>query len=197
MQNGLEGQNCRSSLARYVFANEGERAEFRYRDLSTLYDSQTVTHLTKLGVDTGWSCLEVGAGGGSIAAWLCERVGKSGCVLATDIELCFLLMLPFGNLQVRRHDVRMGGLPKREFDLVHARLVLMHLPGRELALERMIEAVKPGGWIVVEEFDVFVDFSGRCYLPCRGTAQDNPRFLSSYDQPRGRNAVRSPITSPT
>jgi hypothetical protein len=29
----------------------------------------------------------------------------------------------------------------------------MHLPGRELALQRMLASLKQGGWIVVEEFD--------------------------------------------
>ena len=121
--------------------------------MSTLYDAQTIRHLEQRGIKEGWSCLEIGGGGGSIAAWLCKRVGYNGYVLATDIEPRFLHRLPFANLEVRRHDVRYEGLPKEEFDLVHARLVLMHLPGRELALRRMIESLKPGGWIVVEEFD--------------------------------------------
>ena len=82
-------------------------------------------------------------GGGSIAAWLCNQVGNNGYVLATDIEPLFLHRLPFANLDVRRHDIRYEGLPEHEFDLSHARLVLMHLPGRELALQRMIESLRP------------------------------------------------------
>ena len=54
---------------------------------------------------------------------------------------------------MRQHDIRSGGLPNGEFDLAHARLVLIHLPDREVALRRMIDALKPSGWIVVEEFD--------------------------------------------
>jgi len=114
--------------------------------------------LEQLGIEQGWSCLEVGGGGGSIASWLCERVGDQGHVLATDIEPRFLQALAYRNLQVCRHDIRIEGLPKSEFDVAHARLVLMHLPGRELALQRMIEALKPGSWIVVEEFDVLSIF---------------------------------------
>jgi SAM-dependent methyltransferase len=81
------------------------------------------------------------------------RVGDHGRVLATDIEPCFLWKLSFPNLEVRRHDIRTEGLPERQFDLAHTRLVLMHLPGRELALQRILASLKPGGWIVVEEFD--------------------------------------------
>ena len=137
----------------YVFDNSGEMAEARYSELSTLYDAQTMRHIEQLGIEEGWSCLEVGGGGGSIAAWLCTQVGPTGQVLATDIEPHFLEALPFSNLEVRRHDIRYEGLPERQFDLAHARLVLMHLPGRELALQRMVASLKPGGWIVVEEFD--------------------------------------------
>src|SRR5208283_3109556 len=56
-----------------VFGNPDERAEARYRELSALYDAQTVRHLEQRGVDQGWSCLEVGGGGGSITSWLCDR----------------------------------------------------------------------------------------------------------------------------
>jgi ubiquinone/menaquinone biosynthesis C-methylase UbiE len=137
----------------YVFDNREELAETRYRDLSALYDAQTIRYLEQRGIGNGWCCLEVGGGGGSIAAWLCSRVGVNGRVLATDIEPAFLQRLSFENLEVRRHDIRYEGLPEHQFDLAHARLVLMHLPGRELALRQMVKSVKRGGWIVVEEFD--------------------------------------------
>ena len=144
----------------YVFDNSGEMAEARYSELSTLYYAPTIRHLEQTGIEEGWHCLEVGAGGGSIASWLCQRVGDQGRVLATDIEPCFLRSLRFGNLEVRRHDIRTEGLPERQFELGHTRLVLHHLPGRELALGRILAALKPGGWVVVEEFDflsVFLD----------------------------------------
>jgi len=158
MQASLGKQKATLVTGNYVFDNAEEYARTRYHDLSALYDSQTIRHLERRGIEQGWSCLEVGGGGGSIASWLCERVGNQGRVLATDIEPRFLQDLPFENLQVRRHDIRIDGLPKSEFDVAHARLVLMHLPGRELALQRMVESLKPGGWIVVEEFDVLSIF---------------------------------------
>jgi hypothetical protein len=56
-------------------------------------------------------------------------------VLATDLD-------PGGlrsgeRLEVRRHDIVEDELPERTFDLVHARLVLLHLPKRRQALARM------------------------------------------------------------
>jgi SAM-dependent methyltransferase len=106
-----------------------------------------------LGVIQGWHCLEVGAGGGSVAVWLCERVGSSGHVLATDLDTRFLEGLDYSNLEVRRHDIVSDALPEGAFDLVHARMVLMHLTARERALHNMVGALKPGGWLLVEQID--------------------------------------------
>ena len=43
--------------------------------------------------------------------------------------------------------------------LVHARYVLIHLPDYEVALTKMIDSLKPGGWLVLEEPD-FSDSRG-------------------------------------
>src|SRR5215472_16770728 len=139
--------------SKYVFDNAGGNAQVRYRGLSDLYDANTIRHIEGRGVERGWSCLEVGGGGGSIASWLCARVGVTGRVLATDLDSTFLQSLSYKNLEVRLHDIRTEGLPQEKFDLAHARLVLIHLPDRQVALRRMIETVKPCGWIVIEEFD--------------------------------------------
>ena len=40
-----------------------------------------------------------------------------------------------------------------DLDLVHARLVLTHVPQRSAALATMASALRPGGWLVVEEAD--------------------------------------------
>ena len=137
----------------YLFDNSEGRVEAQYRELSRLYDDNTIRHIEQRGIDRGWSCLEVGGGGGSIASWLCARVGVSGRVLATDLDATLLRLHSYKNLEVRQHDIRTEGLPKEEFDLAHARLVLIHVSDRQAALRRMIETVRPGGWIVIEEFD--------------------------------------------
>lgn len=137
----------------YLFANGGRETPTRFAALSALFDPGTVRHLKERGVGRGWRCLEVGAGSGSIARWLAGRVGPTGHVLATDIDPRFLESLKLPNLEVRCHDISADPLPEAAFDLAHARLVLLHLPEREQALARMISALRPGGWLVVEEYD--------------------------------------------
>lgn len=137
----------------YTFDNSGTQAAARFSALASIFDPGTIRHLTEIGVGRGWHCLEVGAGGGSIATWLCDRVGGNGQVLATDIDTRFLDALNRSNLKVARHDISSDPLPPAKFDLVHFRLVLGHLPNRDEVLGRLVAALRPGGWILAEEFD--------------------------------------------
>lgn len=65
----------------------------------------TMRLLEARGVSEGRHCLEVGAGGGTIPVWLCQRVGPTGRVVATDIDMRFLDVIERPNLEVRRHDI--------------------------------------------------------------------------------------------
>jgi ubiquinone/menaquinone biosynthesis C-methylase UbiE len=133
------------SDTRYVFDNAHGETRERFPALSDLYDEETIRCLQALGVVAGSQCLEVAAGGGSIARWLASQVGTDGRVLATDLDTRFLESLDDPALEVRRHDIAREHLPDSAFDLVHARLILVHLPERELALAKMVGALKPGG----------------------------------------------------
>ena len=137
----------------YLLDNAGPEAPTRFAALSELFDAGTIRHLQARGVASGWRCLEVGAGSGSVARWLAERVAPEGRVLATDIDPRHLEAVRLANFEVRRHDISVDPLPECAFDLVHARLVLMHLPERSRVLTRLISSLKPGGWLVDEEYD--------------------------------------------
>ena len=141
------------SDTRYVFDNAHGETRERFPALSDLYDDETIRCLQAIGVAPGWQCLEVAAGGGSVAQWLAGQVGISGRVLATDLDTRFLESLAGPALEVSRHDIVRDPLADSVFDLVHARLILVHLPEREMALAKMAGALKPGGWLVCEEFD--------------------------------------------
>jgi len=132
-------------------------ASARFGALSVIFDADTRRHLLDRGLAPGWHCLEVGGGGGSIASWLGERVGAAGRVVVTDIETRFLDRLTPSNLEVLRHDITRDPLPAEAFDLVHTRMVLIHLPERDDVLRRLAAALKPGGWLVCEELEAISD----------------------------------------
>lgn len=137
----------------YLLANRSAEAPKRFAALAELFNSASLRHLDQCGVTRGWACLEVGGGGGSVARWLADRVGPTGHVLVTDIDTRFLEPLEHAGIEVRRHNIITDPPLETAFDLVYTRLVLMHLPQREQALARMTAALKPGGWLVVEEYD--------------------------------------------
>src|SRR2546426_2292033 len=147
-------------MSAYLFDHAWDAERIRLAGLEVGLDPDTIGHLEDLGVSPGWHCWEIGAGGGSIAAWLCERVGDGGQVLATDLETTFLEKLPYANLVVRRHDIVTDDLPEDQFDLVHARWLLHWLPTRKQVLARMIATLRPHGWLFVEEPDFLTLFHG-------------------------------------
>jgi ubiquinone/menaquinone biosynthesis C-methylase UbiE len=141
----------------YVFDNaaEAETAQ-RFHSLDALYNVRTFRFLEMAGIGPGWRCLEVGGGSGSVGAWMAERIGPSGSVLVTDIDPRFIegsARHRLANLELRRHDVGVDQLPEGAFDLIHSRPVLQHVPRRHEALARLVAALKPRGWLVIEEFD--------------------------------------------
>lgn len=137
----------------YVFAPEWHRERKRLAGIEAVYDPISRDVLTRLGVRPGWRCAEVGGGGGSLAQWLAERVGDTGQVVATDLDLRYLVAVEAPNLQVLRHDFMIDDPPGEPFDLVHTRLVIEHLPDPEGALTRLAGWVRPGGWLMVESGD--------------------------------------------
>jgi SAM-dependent methyltransferase len=138
----------------YLLDNRAIEAGDRIAAISVMFDPTTLRHVDALGIAPGWRCWEVGAGGPSMPRALDARVGPAGRVLATDIEISPALAAAAGGaIEVRRHDVAREAPPDQAFDLVHARLVLVHLREREWALRTMIDALRPGGWLLVEDAD--------------------------------------------
>ncbi|MDD7939757.1 methyltransferase domain-containing protein [Actinomycetospora lutea] len=136
----------------YLLDNRRTPAGHRLTALGELFDASTFRHLDALGVGPGWRCWEVGAGGRSVPVGLAERVGPDGSVIATDVDTSWLGTSD-GVLEVRRHDVGSDAPPATDLDLVHARLVLTHVPARDRALAAMVASLRPGGWLVVEDAD--------------------------------------------
>ncbi|MEU9035336.1 methyltransferase domain-containing protein [Streptomyces sp. NPDC048352] len=126
----------------------GERV--RLDAIARTFDAQTRQRLEAVGVAADWSCLEVGAGTGTIAHWLAGQCPR-GRVTATDLDVTLVQEPVPGNLTVLVHDIANDTFSEGSFDLIHARAVLMHLPQREQIVARMLEWLVPGGVLVLEE----------------------------------------------
>lgn len=132
-------------------AAEDERLQL----LEQLYDPPSRQRRSV--VQPGWRCLEVGAGRGSMAAWLADKVGPTGHVVATDIDIGYLRRLDLPNVEVVEHNIVEDPLERLgpgSFDLVCSRLMLFHLVGKqESALGQMVRCLRPGGWLIDEDAD--------------------------------------------
>jgi hypothetical protein len=56
-------------------------------------------------------------------------------------------------VEVRAANLVTDELPGREFDVVHSRLVLEHIPEHEQVLARLVECARSGGAVVMEDLD--------------------------------------------
>jgi len=101
---------------------------------------------------------------------MADRVAPEGSVLAVDIDTTHVEPLAGGVLEVRRHDLLHDDLPAGAFDLVHERSVLSWL-GEGDALERLVDSLAPGGWLLAEDFD---------WAIC-GSADGSPVVAKAYD----------------
>lgn len=148
----------------YLLDNAGDQVPARWAALAAMFDEPTFRTLRGVGIRPGWDCLEIGAGGGSVARWIAEQVGPQGVVTATDLDIRWLEQQQLPNLNAVRHDITRDRLPVYAYHLAHCRLVLSHLRDPGAVIGRLIPALRPGGWLVLEEFDLsYLD--GACPRP--------------------------------
>jgi ubiquinone/menaquinone biosynthesis C-methylase UbiE len=120
-----------------------------------VYRRPLATALDRLGLREGWTCVDVGAGGGDVSVALAEIVGRDGRIYAVDSD-------PRARDEVARAAsthaqvvaLTQAGeeltLPEA-VDLAFCRFLLMHVVDPVAVLRRMASAVRPGGWVVAQE----------------------------------------------
>ena len=140
-------------MSEYIFAEHQKDDELlRLRMIEEALDPITIGYLERSGIGAGWRCLELGAGAGSIMKWMGEVVGTSGTVVGVDKNASRLRDLSDPPFQVLEGDFLEIPLDEA-FDLAHCRYVLIHNPASDEILRKLRDALKPGGWLIVEEPD--------------------------------------------
>ncbi len=119
--------------------------------MSRLLDPLHRRLLDLLGLSPGARALEVGCGNGSVSAWLADRVGPGGRVVAVDLDLS-LTSLASG-VEFRQADILAGPVAPADFDVVTCRAVLHHVGDVAQAVANMVGSARPGATVLVIEPD--------------------------------------------
>lgn len=147
----------------------GRTGRERLRVLSNVLQAGTYSLLDKVGLRPGMVCLDVGCGGGDVTRELARRVGATGRVVGLDMDTAQLEIVRaeattqnISNIDYRFADIVNPPNDLRNFDLVYTRFLLCHLAKPTEALSWMVQCLRPGGVLAVED----CDFTGHfCYPP--------------------------------
>ncbi|MEW6153810.1 MAG: methyltransferase domain-containing protein [Actinomycetota bacterium] len=120
-----------------------------------VYRRPLSTALDRLGLREGWRCVDVGAGGGDVSVALAEVVGRDGRVYAVDRDpaardAAAEAAAAHSQVVAITQAAEELLLPE-QVDLAFCRFLLMHVVEPVVALARMGQAVRPGGWVVAQE----------------------------------------------
>lgn len=116
--------------------------------------------LRAAGIGGAMRVLDLGTGLGHVAFLVAGMLDPDGSVLGVDrderlLEVAERRRAAAGatSVEFAQGDARTF-TASEPFDAVVARLLLFHLPDREAVLRRQLESLRPGGRMVVVEFDV-------------------------------------------
>ncbi len=181
----------------YVLSS-GQTGRERLRTLGRVTSPGTNALLDRIGVRPGMRCLDVGCGGGDVSMLLAQRVGDAGHVTGVDLD-----SIKLGIAAGEAADVGASNVEFREanvfelaeeigenasFDLVYSRFLLTHLRDPQSALHSMIEMLRPGGVIAIED----IDFSGHFSYPDCPAMWDYVRLYTATSARTGGDANIGP-----
>ncbi|HEX2023833.1 MAG TPA: class I SAM-dependent methyltransferase, partial [Acidimicrobiales bacterium] len=120
-----------------------------------VYRRPLMTALDRLGLGEGWTCADIGAGGGDVSVALAEVVGRNGRVYAVDSDphardLVAEAAAAHSQIVAITQAAEELLLPE-PVDLAFCRFLLMHVIDPLAVLRRMSQAVRPGRWLIAQE----------------------------------------------
>lgn len=147
----------------YLLDNESSLANERFGHLEELFDRRSL-HLLGRYVNKDSRVWMPGAGSGSLAPHVADWATE-GAVHVTDMDTRWF-NCDHPRVEAYSHHLLADDYP--EVDVIHARLVLQHVPGWKTdVLPRLVECLSEGGVLIVEELDPVTP-----YRPCAETEDD-------------------------
>ena len=116
----------------------------------------TEAFLSRVGLASGWACLDVGCGDGQVTIMMSRAVGQSGRAVGLDVDaealdLARKAAMRSGVTAEFVQDDASRPIAGEALDLAYARLLLSHLVDPAAAVRAMRTELRPGGRIAVED----------------------------------------------
>lgn len=141
----------------YVMSNATEAERLRVQ--ARVWEQDVEALLDQIGVQPGWTCLDLGCGALGILKQLSRRVRPGGRVVGVDRDERLLAAARahvaeegLTNVEILERDARSTNLPRESFDFVHARFIFAFGRADEL-LDEMLALARPGGIVASQETD--------------------------------------------
>ena len=146
-------------MSKYILSSDDEMGRLQLQ--ARVWEPEAENLLDLIGVQSGWSCADLGCGAMGILGPLSRRVGPAGRVVGLDQDSSLLDAAhkyvqheELQNIELFRGDVHETNLPYGTFDLVHERFVLPYVDVNQVVHE-MIALTRPRGIIALEEPDQY------------------------------------------
>jgi ubiquinone/menaquinone biosynthesis C-methylase UbiE len=143
----------------YLLAGGAAELE-RLRLQARVLEPEAERMLDRIGVQPGWSCVDLGCGAMGILGPLSRRVGDNGRVVGVDTDAKQLAAVreyvqseALHNVEIMELDAYNTKLPDASFDLVHVRFVFAPAGREGQLLGEMVRLARPGGVVAIQEPD--------------------------------------------
>lgn len=120
-----------------------------------VYRRPLATALERLQIGPGWTCVDVGSGGGSVSVALGQIVGRTGRVYAVDSDpmardAFASVAAQYSQVITLTQEAEDLILPEK-VDLSFSRFLLLHVVDPAKVMLKMASVVRMGGWVVAQE----------------------------------------------
>jgi ubiquinone/menaquinone biosynthesis C-methylase UbiE len=132
------------------------------------WESITLRVLQQMKLKPGMHCLDAGSGTGDVMRLIGNIVTKTGSVTGLDIDkklgeegLGVLRNLNDSNYYFQQFDFTEQDLEEEKYDFVFSRFLLIHMTNPGSVLKKLFKALKRGGILLIQDYDLNALKAGR------------------------------------
>jgi ubiquinone/menaquinone biosynthesis C-methylase UbiE len=142
----------------YLLASGSELERVRLQ--ARMWEPDAARLLDQVGIQSGWTCVDLGCGGYGVLSLLSRRVGPSGRVIGVErdpLQLAsgrsYVEEQALANVEIIEGDAYATRLPAGSCNLVHVRFLFAPVGRDDELIREMLSLLPRGGVAVIQEPD--------------------------------------------